>query len=103
VRHVLHTLEQLRAAEIDVNIGIDFLHAAWNDVSQSTIVNCFRKANCADLPALATYRYAVDNYDIPLAMLAEEEWAVISDGRVIFDHFVSVDDGLLITDEACNQ
>jgi len=44
VRHVLRAIEQKLSADIDVKIAIDFMHAAWNAVSQSAIVNCFRKS-----------------------------------------------------------
>jgi len=98
VRHMLHCMEQQRDAVIDVKIAIDFMHAAWNAVSQSAIVNCFRKAHFIISPVPVDDEGSVDVDDIPLAMLTDDEWAAVSDGSLTFDQYVSADDVLLTTE-----
>jgi len=98
VRHVLHCMEQKCDVIIDVKMAIDFMHAAWNAVSPSAIINCFRKANFDVSPAPAADTESVDVDDIPLALLTDDEWAAVSDGSVTFDQYVSADDVLLTTE-----
>jgi len=98
VRHVLHCMEQKCDVIIDVKMAIDFTHAAWNAVSPSAIINCFRKAHFDVSPAPAADAESVDVDDIPLALLTDDEWAAVSDGSVTFDQYVSADDVLLKTE-----
>ena len=93
MHHSLRAIEQKRSADIDVKIAIDFKHTAWNAVSQSMIVNCFRKANfkfskSSDGGQNEGSDDADDPDDVddkPLSALIDEEWAAISDGSVTFD------------------
>jgi len=60
-----------------VKIAIDFMHNAWNAVSQLMTVNCFRKAYFIQLPSEDDAGADVDSIDledIPLAMLMADEW-----------------------------
>jgi len=105
VRHMLHALEQKKSADIDVKIAIDFMHAAWNAVSQATIVNCFRKSHfTSSLPCLPEQQEANEGNedndidDVPLALLTDDEWKAIAGPAghsLTFDDFVQADDGLV--------
>jgi len=98
VHHVLHCMEQKCDVIIDVKMAIDFMHAAWNAVSPSAIINCFWKAHFDVSPAPAADAESVDVDDIPLALLTDDEWAAVTDGSVPFDQYVSADDVLLTTE-----
>ena len=102
VCHVLRAIEQKRSADIDVKIAIDFMHAAWNAVSQSAIVNCFRKSHFSLAGETAGDSDDEDGHedidDKPLAVLTDEEWAAISDGSVTFNQFVAADNELPATE-----
>ena len=70
-------MKQKKSVDTDVKIAADFMHVAWNAVSQSTIVNCFHKAHfIASHPDQA----ARDNDDntgieeIPLTTLTADKW-----------------------------